>query len=412
MAEKKKSKGTKKKGKPSSGGGGGGKIAVALLLIVIGACAGYLFLKPSRVLVPNLVGKTESEARELVESSGLSLVLESKDVDQLDQDGKVLTQQPASGTAVPRMSVVTLVMGRGPEGVAVPDLVGKTRSEAEDELVRLGFKVTFQEARSESVPIGRVVSHNPAAGQKLVRQGVVTLVVSGGEGDILIPDLTGLSVEEARAALEALGLGLQIAEVARDDFREGDPVTVLRQEPAAGQTTTAGGRVIAFVPIAPPVGGASSPSGGTASHAPRFEGMTVGAARKLADEQGVVIELADSADDSRVITFQDPPPGDPLSGPSASVVIKVSDSAVVPSLSGLSESEAKARLQKAGLSVGTLKRSYGEVSGEVLDQRPSAGIEAISGSTVDLVIADPSAPASSAQAPAATPGFTPAPWVE
>ncbi len=411
MADKKKTKSSKKKGQATSGGSGG-KVALAILLIAIGACAGYLFLKPSRVLVPSLIGKSEAEARQMLEESGLSVIVQNKPVDQPEQNGKVLTQEPASGTAVPRMSVVTLVLGQGPEGIAVPDLLGKTRSEAEDELLRLGFKVKFEETHSDSVPIGRVISHTPKAGEKLVRQGTVTLVVSGGEGDILVPDLSGMTVEQARAALEALGLEVQVSEVAQEGFRPGDAATVLRQEPAAGQTLSAGGRVTVFLPIAPPVGGASSPSGGTASHAPRFEGMTVGAARKLAEEQGVVLELADSADDSRVVTFQDPPPGDPLSGPSASVVIKVSDSAVVPGLSGMTESEARARLQKAGLSVGAVRRSYGEVSGEVLDQRPSAGIEAVSGSTVDLVISDPSAPPSAAQAPAPTPGFTPAPWVE
>jgi beta-lactam-binding protein with PASTA domain len=340
------------------------------------------------------------------------VVTRTQDTSQPDQDGKVLAQEPASGVAVPKFSVVTLILGKGPEGLSVPNLVGKTRSEAEDELRRLGLKVEFSEAKSDGVPIGRVISHTPAAGGKVARQGTVNLVISGGVGEIVVPDLTNLTVTEAREALEKLGLTLDVAEVAQDEFRDGDPAYVLRQEPAAGQTASAGAKVTVFIPIPPPVGGAASPSGATASHAPRFEGLTLGAAKKLASEQGVVLELADSADDSKVITFQDPPPGDPLSGANASVVVKVSDAAVIPNLSGMSEADARAKLEKVGLTVGTVKRSFGEVPDEVLDQRPSAGIEAVSGSAVDMVISDPQAAPSAAQGASATPGFTPAPWVE
>lgn len=411
MAEKKKAKGGKK-GSGQSGGGGGGKLVAATLLLFIGACTGWLVLKPAKVLVPSVVGKSESEARQVLEGLGLSVAVRTQEVDQAEQSGKVLTQEPPTGTALAKMAVVSLVVGKGPDGLPLPNLVGKTRSEAEDELVRIGLKVKFEEEKSGSVPVGRVIRQNPPAGEKVAPKSTVTLTVSGGVGDIEVPDLTNLSVDEARAALEALGLSIEVSEVAQDDFRDGDPVTVLRQEPAAGQGVSAGDRVTVFIPIMPPVGGAASPGGANASHAPRFEGLTVGAAKKLAQEQGVSLELADSAADERVITFQDPPPGDPLSGGDASVVVRVSDSAVVPSLSGLSEADAKAQLEKAGLSLGNVRKSYGEVPGEVLDQRPSPGIEAVSGSTVDIVVADPQAAPSAAQGATATPGFTPAPWVE
>lgn len=409
MAEKKKAKGGKKK---VSGSGGNGKAVFAGLLLLAVVCGAWVLLKPAKVIVPSVVGKTETEARQLLEASGLAMTTRTKEVDASDQDGKVLTQEPSSGAAVPKMSVVTLVIAKGPEGIVVPNLVGKTRSEAEDELVRLALMVSFEKATSDDVPIGRVMQQKPSAGEKVARQGKVTLVISSGAGDIEVPDLTNLTVDEAKAALAQLGLEITVAEVAQDDFREGDAAYVLRQEPEAGQTLSAGGRVTVFLPIAPPVGGAASPGGASASHAPRFEGLTVGAAKKLAAEQGVALDLADSADDSRVITFQDPPPGDPLAGANASVVVRVSDSAVVPSLSGLSEAEARDKLEKAGLSVGTVKKSYGEVPGEVLDQRPSGGIEAIAGSSVDIVVSDPQAPPSAAQEGSAAPGFTPAPWVE
>jgi serine/threonine-protein kinase len=381
------------------------------LLLLICACAAWLFLQPARVLVPSVVGLAQADASERIAQAGLTVVTQTREVDQPAQDGKVLTQTPSSATPVPRMSVVTITIGKGPEGPSLPDLTGKTRSDAEDTLLRLGLKVKFEEARSESVPIGRVIAQKPAPGEKILPRATVTLTISGGLGEIEVPDLANLSLEEARAVLDRAGLSLDVAKVAQEDFRPGDPVTVLRQEPAAGQTLGAGARVTVFIPIAPPVGGGASPDGASASHAPRFEGLTVAEAKKLAAEQSVALEFADAADESRVVTFQEPPPGDPLS-PGSSVIIRVSEAAVVPNLSGLSESQARAEVEKAGLSVGTIKKSRGEVPGEVLDQRPSPGIEAVSGSAVDLVVSDPDAPPSAAQGPSATPGFTPAPWVE
>lgn len=403
----------KEKGKKKSDSGSGRAVVVGLLLFVA-ACSGYLLLKPSRVLVPSLVGKTEAEARELAKSSGLSVVVKVQETDQVEQDGKVLLQVPASGTAVPKMTVVTLTVAKGPEGLPLPDLVGKTRSEAEDTLVRIGMTVTFIEKESDTVPIGRVISQAPAAGAKAQPKTQVTLTISGGVGDIVVPDLTNMTLEEARQAVEALGLTLEVSQVAQEGFHEGDAAYVLRQEPSAGSSLTAGSKVTIFLPIAPPVGsGAGTPTtAGGASHAPRFEGMTVGAAKKLAEEQGVILEFADSADNSRVITFQDPPPGDPLPASSPSVVVRVSEAGVVPGLSGLSESEARVKLQKAGFTVGSVKRARGDVLGEVMDQRPSAGIEAVAGSSVDLVISDPEAPPASARGPAATPAFTPDPWAQ
>ena len=407
MAGKKKAKGARK-----AEATGNGKAVVAGLLLLVCACATWLMVKPTKVLVPSLVGKTEAEARAALEKHGLGVMTTSQETDEPDLDGKVLAQDPSSGTALPKMAVVTLYVGKGPEGTPLPDVVGKTRSEAEDILVRLGMQVEFKEGTFEDVPVGRVFSQNPPAGQKVVRQSTVILVISAGQGQIEVPALTNLTVDEARSALERLGLTLDVAEVAQDDYRDGDPAYVLRQEPSAGEKLSAGASVTVFIPVMPPVGGAASPGGSTASHAPRFEGLTVGAAKKLAVEQGVVLELADSADETRVITFQDPPPGDPLSGRDASVVIRVSESAVVPSLSGLMEVQARNQLEKAGLTVGSVKKSFGEIPGEVLDQRPAAGIEAVAGSSVDLVVADPKAAPSAAVGPTPTPGFTPPAWVE
>ncbi len=400
---------SKKTNKNASETGRGKFVAAGLLMVVLG-CSAWIFLKPSRILVPSVVGKTLAEASALIKASNLGVATRIQESTSSEFDGKVLTQEPAAGTSMPRMSVVTLVISKGPDGIPLPDLIGKTRSEAEDQLLRLGFVVKFAEAKSQTVPIGRVITQVPIGGEKVVPSGVVTLTISGGVGEIEVPELRDMTVSEAKTALENLGLALVVKEVAQENFRAGDPAYILRQEPEAGQTLGAGARVTVFIPIPAPV---TTPdvSSQTGLHAPQFEGLTIAAARKLAATEGVALSVPDSAPETAVITFQDPPSGDPLTSAQSSVQVKIAAAAVIPSLSGLSEAEARVQLEKSGLVPGTIRRSHGEILGEVIGQRPSPGIEAVAGSRVDLVISDPKAAPASAQGPAPTPAFTPAPWV-
>lgn len=328
------------------------------------------------------------------------------------QAGEVLKQSPLAGKAVAPGSVVTISIADVLPGNPIPSVVGKTRSEAEDVLRRLGYEVKFKDVKSDKVKIGLVVSQSPKAGARLERGQAVTLSVSSGRGQQKVPNLVELTPSVARQQLQKLGLDLIVLQVAQPGFRNGDPVRILRQEPDAGSKVKPGSKVTVFIPIpAPEPVGPGQPGQGT--HAPRLEGRSVAEARKIASQNGVVLEFAESADDAAVITFQDPPPGDPLPGDGA-VLVRTAVSAVVPGVTGMTESEARARIEKAQLIVGNVKRSHGPVSGEILGQVPSAGIEVFAGSTVDLVVADSSLAPDSAlnTPPTPTPAFTPAPWVE
>jgi beta-lactam-binding protein with PASTA domain len=406
----------KKKKSSKSKGNGPSKAWFILLILLLGGTGAYLYLKPTRVVVPDLVGMTRLEAETVLKGMQLQVVLrkEMSDDPSVKAD-QVIKQTPKAQTEVPVGGVVTLYIADTPAGLVIPDVKGKTRSEAEDVLRRLGLEVEFKEESSNKVEIGKVVSQDPLAGpSSLVKGDAVTLVISGGRGEQTVPELAELSLDFARQRLKDLGLEMVVMEVAQSGFSAGDPVTVLRQEPVAGTKLPVGSRVTVFIPIPPPRVDRPNDPTSTTVHAPRLEGLTVAQARELAATEGVVLELVEEPEDSSVITFQDPPPGDPLPEDDPSVVVRTVKSAVVPGLAGLTESDARAEVEKAELTVGSIKKSYGPVAGEVLGQRPSAGIEVLAGSSVDLVLADPSLAPDSAQNPnpTPTPAFTPAPWVE
>ncbi len=392
--------------------GNGGALVVGAFLLAVVACASWFYLTPKEVLVPSVVGRSLEDASAQLRNLGLTFQVEERPSSADEETpGTVIIQYPAAGSAVPGGSVISLVVVAAEEGKAVPDLVGKTRSEAEDILRRLGFSVEFKERKVDDVPIGRVVEQSPLAGDKLAVGMSVVVVVSGGRGDQEVPDLRELPLDLARELLSELGLEMSVQKLAQADFRDGDPVVVIRQEPEPGVKLPVGSRVIVTVPTAlSPEIDPSQPGG---IHAPRLEGLTVSEARVVADESGVELQLLDEANESSVVTFQEPPPGDPLAGQAPVVRVRVAASTVVPGLAGLSEEEARTRLRDAQLMVGGVSHSYGPVAGEVIGQRPSSGIEVVAGSGVDLVIADPDlSPSLSQDPPMPTPAFTPAPWVD
>lgn len=117
----------------------------------------------------------------------------------------------------------------------VPDVVGEAQRAAEVILgdASLQLEVSGEE-NDPDVPEGDVISQTPEAGTDVAVDSVVSVVLSLGPADLEVPDLRGMTEEEARAALrEANILRGQIQRESNDDVEEG---RVIRTEPEAGST--------------------------------------------------------------------------------------------------------------------------------------------------------------------------------
>jgi serine/threonine-protein kinase len=128
-----------------------------------------------------------------MEALGLQAVTEIRRLEDVDpeQDGKVIETNPAAGQVVERGSRVTLFVAQGPATVEVPDLEGKTLSQAERELGEAGLKLgRATRVFSEDVPNGRIVSQNPSAGIPVGPGTTVTVDVSRGRETTTTPPTT------------------------------------------------------------------------------------------------------------------------------------------------------------------------------------------------------------------------------
>jgi beta-lactam-binding protein with PASTA domain len=95
--------------------------------------------------------------------------------------GKVFRQKPAPGITVSRGDTVSYYVSRGVPQVAVPDLSGLDQTQAASALQTAGLLLgTVSQQTSATVPVGQVVSQDPAAGTSVATGSTVTIVVSSG----------------------------------------------------------------------------------------------------------------------------------------------------------------------------------------------------------------------------------------
>ena len=135
-----------------------------------------------QVDLPDLTGKTQAEAQQILSGLKLSAVIQPEENGDVAA-GSVIRQDRAAGP-VPQGATVTLVIAAAPTTVTIPTtIVGMDSESATSALQELGLTVTTQGAQSETVPEGSVVTTNPAPGTSVKIGSTVTMTVSEGAPD-------------------------------------------------------------------------------------------------------------------------------------------------------------------------------------------------------------------------------------
>jgi beta-lactam-binding protein with PASTA domain len=219
---------------------------LVLLVLAAAAAGAYFLLAGKKVDVPSVVGKTTSEAADVLHRRGLEVNF----VNQVSQRkrGEVISQDPKAGSRAKEGSTVTARVSAGPGTAPVPQVEGRSQADAEDALKAAGFEPKVKHAYSDSVAKGKVISSSPAEGQEITKGRVVTLTVSRGPQGVALPNLTGLSRDDAEAQLSDLGLTASVTE--KESTK--DPGTVLSQDPPAETTLDKGATVTLVVAKARP----------------------------------------------------------------------------------------------------------------------------------------------------------------
>ncbi len=192
---------------------------------------------PEPVKVPRVVGKSVTDAQDILDSVGLSSTVKRVN-DQSAPKDQVISANPPEGSAVNKGSAVELTVSDGKPQVAVPDVTGDDAADAANRLGQAGFKTKTATEASPTVAAGKVIRTDPAANAKIDQGSTVTLVVSTGPQQVTVPNVIGKSPADAKAAVEAAGL------VFSGSPSNASPnATATRQTPGSGQTVDAGATV-------------------------------------------------------------------------------------------------------------------------------------------------------------------------
>ncbi|MEV6107601.1 Stk1 family PASTA domain-containing Ser/Thr kinase [Streptomyces sp. NPDC051940] len=257
----------------------------------------------------------------------------------------------------------------------VPAVLNKTAGQATGALEKEGLRFRTKEAFSATVERGKVISSDPGQGERIRDHGTVTLVISKGPERARVPQLEGMSLEQAKKALQEAGLRAgKVTEEFHDSYRAG---SVISSGIAAGEDVAGGTAVPLVVSKGQPV------------EVPDVVGEDEGTAMQELREAGFEVEVAPvreySAEDAGKVATTDPAPGaEAAEGDTIRLTIsKGQDLVEVPDVVGLSADEAEQKLRDAGFEVNRNQVFFGD---KVFSQSAKGGDEAPRGSEITIWI--------------------------
>ena len=211
-----------------------GLLVVLLAGFFIGAFMRYgKFWSTAEVTVPDVTGKQMILARQILEDKKLRVnVAETYNADV--PAGQVVSQNPTAGSKVKEQRLVTIYVSKGGEEIEMPDLTGLSKSDAEAQLKKMGLKLGSVYEKYSNEEAGTVIKQDPKAGTKISRGQTVDITVSKGKQShkVSVPDVTGVSLDAAKAALQSRGL--RVGSVSKQESRQAAG-TVISQSPASGE---------------------------------------------------------------------------------------------------------------------------------------------------------------------------------
>lgn len=180
-------------------------------------------------VVPDVVGLTQADATNTLESKGFSV--RATQVKSDETEGIVLLMDPKQGSRANEGGEIVIHISTARQ---IPSIVGQQRTDAEAAMAQEGFtNVTYATQRSDEEE-GSVLSVEPAEGEKARANTAITVTVAE---PYIVPAIANLSQSEAASVLEEAGYTSHIEYVYTEEVAEG---TVLGSDPAEGEKVASG----------------------------------------------------------------------------------------------------------------------------------------------------------------------------
>jgi serine/threonine-protein kinase len=194
-------------------------IPVLVTVLILGLLALVLYLLaqsllqdedplPGLVTVPDVIGETRRDAEQILRDEGLEVgdVNQVPAVDETQEPGTVIEQDPAALEEVEEGTPVDLTVVAQPEDVTIPTgLTGQEPQDVQAVLEELGLVVAFDDEPSD-IDEGLVTRTDPPEGSEVEAGSTVTVFVSTGAETTTVPEVTCLSFGQAQNQIRNAGL--------------------------------------------------------------------------------------------------------------------------------------------------------------------------------------------------------------
>lgn len=263
------------------------------------------------------------------------------------------------------------------DNVEVPNVAGQSVDQAKKTLTNAGFKIGQEtEVYSTEVESGKVVGTNPEAGQKAKKGSTVSISVSKGTKQVSVPDLRGMTKDQAQKALTDAGLKASEGDtVYSSDVEEGK---VAEQSIAAGNSAKKGDTVTYHLS-----------KGEEKVTIPNVVGQSQSNATSRLEAAGFAVDIAyqESTSVEKGNVISQSATGTAAKGSTITLTISSgAGSATIPNVVGQTQNDAIAALQAAGFNYSVEQMSSSTVTkGTVIKQSPSSG-SGTKGATVTIYV--------------------------
>jgi eukaryotic-like serine/threonine-protein kinase len=160
---------------------------------------------PFTSVVPSVRGDTLRAAEAALQRVHLIPVVQK--VGSSFPVGTVLRTKPAAGTSWPQTKPVTIQVSGG---LAVPDFSGQPVQVAQQWASAHGANLQTQQVQNSQQPSGTIIGQEPAGGSLYQRGETVVVNVSSGPAEVNVPDVIGMTVQQATQTLQAAGFKAQV----------------------------------------------------------------------------------------------------------------------------------------------------------------------------------------------------------
>lgn len=345
--------------------------SVLVFLLVIAVAVGAWWFGSGRYgEIPQVVGMDEVQAVAVMEEAGY--LTSTTDVYSDDVPASyVVGTEPEQGERLVLGRTVNVLISAGQP--SVPNF-GTNETYEEYAATLAAYSLTAEQAPAEysdDVPSGKVVSTDPEPGTTVGVNSVVKVAVSKGPAPTTIPNVEGMSEDDALKTLEDEGLDVTVTTKFDDATKGGDAI---RTVPAAGTTLPRGSKVTLEV--------------STAVEIPDVVGMTRTEATTVLADAGIVVDSVVRSDDevgtsAQEVTSITPEEGTLVDPSQARVTLHLAGLVKVPRVIGNKLSVAVEKLEQAGFVVQVDSDSTPSDNDLVYWQSPNGG-RAEPGSTIKI----------------------------